>query len=302
MGSYNAIARALDPFEPLGPLAETWLAATGIASDTDHYAKLLTLQKGVPQVNDSGSYVYTEIHDSKALGDVTKITVVRGIYRVTAAGAMEMQPHVEYSGQYLFTNNPSNNPDPLDRRWESIILNFVYTTGTPDTIVLGGDTYFSLKGTGGILDRIYNGVVGTSTQQQNFARLNQIDIYLSQVIIPGFGEMISGSETLNMYGNLLRPTVDFSYEGMVNHQGLRLTGIQRSVANASGDGSLSESVDITVDSGVNLYSATVGYDGIHIKGTVPSSGFYTVTVDVITENVDYTVLNPGTLYFTDLSP
>ncbi len=160
--------------------------------------------------------MYTEIHDSSSLGDVTKITVVRGIYRVTSAGTMEIQPHVEYSERYLFTNNPSNNPDPLDRRGESVILKFVYTNGTPDTIAFGGDTFYSLKGNGWILDRIYNGVVSTSTQQQNFARLNQIDIYLSQVIIPGFGGMISGSETLNMYGNLLRPTVDFTYEGMVN--------------------------------------------------------------------------------------
>ncbi|MCK5736510.1 MAG: hypothetical protein KAH21_08530 [Spirochaetaceae bacterium] len=319
MGSYHPIARALDPFEPLGPLAKTWLAATGDGSASDHYAKLLTLQNGTPQPNDTGSYVFTEIHDSNAMGNVTKITVVRGIYRVIDADTIEMQPHVEFSGRYLYTNDPSNNPDPLDRQGESFDLDFTYTSGTPDTITIPaavGEIFYSLDGSGGVLDRIYK--EGNSTNKtHNFARLNQIDVYLSQVIIPGFGGagmmaywnnptpfggMIAGSVTLNMHGNLLRPTVDFTYDEMVNFKGLSLSGVQGSVANASGDGSLSDTVDITLDSGANIFQASVGYDGILIEGTVPSSGSYTVTVDSVTENVDHTVLNPGNLFFTELIP
>lgn len=89
---------------------------------------------------------------------------------------------------------------------------------------------------------------------------------------------------------------------MENLRGLTLTGLQSSVADASGDGSLSGTVDVAIDSGVDLFIAAVGYDGILIEGTVPSSSTYTVSVNGATGNVDYTVLNPGSLYFTDLIP
>lgn len=316
MGSYNPIGAEVDPFSPLGDNARGWFSAAGDGSASESTGELLMLEFGDPGPGEIGGFVYIEVKDSRSLGDRTEMTLIRGIYSVVSIGAnidIELQPTVEYQGTYQQTSNPSNNPPARDRSGESSTITLQgFNTNTGFS--LSGKAYIPLDGPGGILADI--DADPAPLKHENLARLYQIGIYASQVIVPGFGGtgmlayynnptpfngLINGSDIVNMTGNILRPDVDFDYEDMINVPGLSMNGRQRSNANASGNGSLSETVDVDVDDGAGTtMTGSVNYTGISITGTIPSSGSYQVTIDGDTRSVAIGVLNPGGLYFTTL--
>jgi hypothetical protein len=78
--------------------------------------------------------------------------------------------------------------------------------------------------------------------------------------------------------------------------------VKLSVANARGDGSMSQTVSADLDSGDAVFSAWMNYNNIVLDGTVPVSGNYAVTVEGVPEDVPFNVLAPGGLYYTDQIP
>ena len=320
MGSYNPIARSLDPFEPLGAKSTAWMDVSGTMADPNRYVRILILQEGSPVNGDQGGYVHIEVRDQSTPSLKTDITLTRGIYRIESGLQIVFQPSVDYNGSYKQTSSPANNPDPIDRQGEIIPPQNYSEAGV--VLTIGGLNYISILGTGGILDTIYAmntpvGGAGGGTAQERAEELlmmYEIGIYASQVIIPGFGGagmmtyynkqtpfkgLVKGRETVLMSKLLPLARVDFDYANMVNIPGISMTGLLRTDSNSGGDGSLSETVSSLVDDKTNPeYAITIAYDNIDIAGTVPSSGYYTVTVDGVPFTVSFNLMKPGNLDYS----
>lgn len=290
MGSYNPIARNLDPFEPLGPTAEAWFRGSGSAGDT--MAEIFVLQQGSPSAGDAGGFIFIEVHDRGSAYNRTEIALTRGTYIVSGSD-IDFYPYVEYTGSYQQTSNPKNNPDPIDREGELISLptGFLLSFENLDTVIGRNDS---------------------SDRALEFVTLYQIGVFCSQVIIPGFGGtgmmtytretpfkgLIDGNVLVFMPKLLPQARVDFLYSNQENLPGMVMSGLLRTDSGPTGNGSMSETVTTTIGGGDEI---SVNYDAINISGTVPSSGSYSVRFPgdtVVT--VDSQLLIPGTLDYGNL--
>jgi len=326
MGSYNPIARALDPFEPLGTNSLAWMNTSGSTGDSK--SSFLILQEGVPSDKDQGGYIYIEIADNSFPSPKTEIRLIRGIYSISSSpdGVLNFLPHAEYLGIYRQTSSPSNNPDPIDREGEIIKVDFSYNSSSRELSLGDEPEVFSpIQGSGGILDSIFNMTTAgnaansTAIRAMQLQLIYQVGIFASQVIVPGFGGtgmmtyynnrtpfqgLVGGKESILMSKLLPLARVDFDYDEMVNLPGLSMSGKLRTDSNASGTGSMSQLIDTVVNDGTNPpYSFSVSYDGIKITGTIPSDGSYTVSIDGSPEDISFMYYVPGNLDFTGiLSP
>lgn len=312
MGSYNPIARALDPFEPMGTDSVAWMNVDGNKGSSS--TQVLVLQQGVPVNTQVGGYAYIEIYDNTFPSPVTEIVLVRGTYEVSGTELI-FYPYAEYRGSYRQTSSPTNNPAPLDRQGEIQTMVFSYNSGN---LSLGSPAieFTALRGAGGVLDTIFDLNIPGNTEEIRASKLllvNQIGLYASQVIVPGFGGpgmmtyykkqtpfsgLVDGNELILMSSALPTARVDFDYEGMDNLPKMTMTGTLRTDANAKGNGDMSETVTTHIDDGNNPdYDMSVSYDDIKITGTIPSSGNYAVSVSGVLLNVSYLDLTPGNLDF-----
>ena len=186
----------------------------------------------------------------------------------------------------------------------------------------------SLDGSGGVLHDIRSDLVSADPATRDigasrFLKVYQMGIYASQMMVPGFGGtgmmtyynketpfngLVDGQERVLMSRLLPIARVDFRYDGMINVPGLEMSGLLRTDSNASGSGSMSETVAIVEDDLNNApYDMTVSYNGIGMTGTIPDAGgVYAMTVDTGGGPVDVTVLTddliPGNLDFAAVMP
>jgi hypothetical protein len=312
MGSYNPIARALDPFEAMGENSKAWMDVTGSLGDSS--ASLIILQEGAPVNRDQGGYVYIEIVDKEVPSAKTDIVLTRGLYEVNNSGGntLILRPSAEYRGSYVQTSSPSNNPAPLDREGEVATVSYAYNAGNRE-LNLGspGSIYSPLQGSGGVLDSLYGKTNDVRAAQ--LMLVYQIGLYASQVIVPGFGGpgmmtfynnqtpfngLVQGNDLILMSSLLPTARVDFDYQAMENIPGLSMSGLQRTDSNAKGNGSISETVTTTLTDNVRPdYIFSVAYNGVNITGTVPTSGAYIVSVEGVPETISFDNVNPGKLNF-----
>jgi hypothetical protein len=320
MGSYNPIAKALDPFESLGSDSTAWMNASGTKGSSK--TTVLILQEGAPVNRNQGGYVYIEIQDNKFPSPQTEIILTRGIYAVNGGspGIIELRPSAEYRGTYRETSSPSNNPDPISREGELLSIEYSYNSSNRELSLGSGPLVFSpLGGEDGVLDSIYK-KSNTFIRAMQLQLIYQIGIYASQVIVPGFGGtgmmtyynsstpfkgLVDGKENILMSKLLPLARVDFDYDGMVNIPGMKMSGRLRTDSNASGSGSMSETVHVEISDGFNpVYNMAVSYDGISITGTIPRSGSYTdiLSVNNTPENISYLEMTPGNMDFPGIFP
>lgn len=301
MGSYNPIARALDPFEPLGNESKGWFFGSGSVGDS--YARILLLSEGNPLNGQLGSFVNIRIHDEVAVGigekDQTQIVLSRGYYQVSGSN-LEMSPVVRYSGTYYQTTSPKNFPAPVDVDGED------YTVPFSGNLVLAGTDY---KPIDDVITAIW--AAGTARVDEAFI-LYQIGIYSSQVIIPGFGGpgmmtyttrtrfngLVNGSVQVEMPKLLPKAMVNFEYEGQENIPGIVMSDLLQTNSNPSGNGDMAGTVNSTVSGPGTL---AVGYDAIVLEGTIPVSGDYSVIIDgSVPQTIDCSAMTPGNLDYAAL--
>ena len=324
MGSYNPIAKALDPFEPLGKDSRSWLSISGEKGES--VTRFIVLQQGVPSHRETGGYVLIEIRDS-SFNSETDIKLIRGIYSIAPlTDRITFYPYTEFSGSYYRTSSPANFPDPIGKEGESYTLDYSYNSS--DELSLGSPAvlFRPLFGSGGLINLVYtkdpsiNSSDSDEVRSIQFMLLYQIGIYASQVIVPGFGGtgmmryynsetpfngLIYGKEWILMSKLLPLARVDFTYQDMDNIAGMEMSGLLRTDSNAKGNGNMSETVSVHVDDSYTesgSFEAAVSYDSIELTGTIPSDGNYTVTIDGTETDVAYDNLIPGNLDYPGMFP
>jgi len=299
---------------PRGSKSHTYINPFGTEAEDDRGARFLTLE-GAGEYNpgSGGAYSLFTMRDRRnpeaGCWEVS-VELVRGSYAVSGAGVLELHPGQTWSGTYRKSGSPKSFPGPADHDGGAEVLSFYQD----------GERIIRLKGkTWHRLDFVLDDILQTESPRKRaemLMKLYQAGLYSSQITVPGFGglgmmryigkttafpALLEGQDTLGMSMKWFTSVITFNFSHHTNFTGITLHGPFQIRAKASGDGMLSGQVEFTVEgkSGPPV-SCSVEYVDLEVTGTIPSDGFYRVTVDGEVISFPFDALSPGHLNYDDI--
>lgn len=114
-----------------------------------------------------------------------------------------------------------------------------------------------------------------------------------------FNGLLDGILELDIDG-LNKLTSRFVYTDHSDVSGITLNGTMKNISDMSGDGTLDGVIDFYIQGTSNIWRGSVDYSKIEIHHTLPSKGYYILSIENDVCFVSYDYGNPGNFDFTDI--
>lgn len=244
--------------------------------------------------------------DSQAVN----VRLKTGTYK-RSGDRIEIDFYMHYINEYSETSKPSRTPGavqhPLPKN-QPEQYSWHYDA-SEDILYLG---YRAFKDIRPIFDTILS--QPTSDRGGRFMKLVLLYTMSTHCRIDGFGGagMLQYVSKQTLFYGLLSGSMQFSVDGFkkitsrFNYQehgdiaGMTLDGEMKNISDMNGNGEMRGVVDLTVSGRSGNWRGCIDYDHIRVTHTVPSGGYYILTIEDQAYEVDYRCGNPGHFDFSDI--
>jgi hypothetical protein len=306
LGGYQEIGKQIDPYDPLGVNSKTYMRA--VSDVSMRTTEMITYS--LPDPGNKGELVLTTIVDD---GSEKAITITRARYTLSGTD-ITLVPFVQYKNEYgpglhNATQTTSNfNPDIAGTKFFEIAGNLLTYGVDPNknqytdlqAVFANVMTKLAPDRARMILKLVELTMMTAQSRLEGFGGMGMVEYLGKTVTLRG---MRKGSYDLYSVGGLGSPnTTDFTYKDYSDHSSLTIEGLQRVVASQAGDGSMSRTVSFTIEGSSQTWTGSIKYDNITITSSVPSAGYYEVTVEGQESDVPSTAAIPGHFDLAEVMP
>lgn len=221
---------------------------------------------------------------------------------------------LNYFIEYINISHEKTNPARVGGAVQNSLslpdLEYTYESDSNSGILkINGESYFRL-------DNVFDSVLmnQTALSADQFFKLYLLSNMAAHCRIKGFGGagmlqyigkttqfdgLLSGYLALKVNG-LRNVTSQFTYSNHTDLSGITLNGQMTNESDMNGNGTMSGSVHFIIQGSSKTWQGVVEYSDIQITHTLPSGGFYGLTIDSSYYQIDYNDGNPGDFDLTDI--